>query len=737
VINYITDFYSEWLPITVFFPDYDEFSDHATVFFTAISGLVILLLAFSVCIRRSVFLTALSTAPIVFLTFVITDLQADVFYLLGLIAVYLTLLISSAINPGNFVKRGLVMIPAFVLAFLLIAVTYRITPPDNYSREEQVTAMSARLRYVTSQLGRLGQLFSSGSGGYFSEFGWLVSHDGDMWVFNTANVDVADAGYRVMTNTGLLEIVVNKPGTFYIRGFSMQDFDGRMWSISDELLRQQSEELERAMPALIANTYSINGLPNAPEQAEMTITRTGDMTPRIIYHPYYRTHYGGFHIQWTTERFYHVERSIHRLAESLNSVVIVINNLTNNELLQMMEEFPFFVQGNRGGGVFEFSFEDILYENEIFYTLDVAGAQDDISSALFDALMEEVALTYSDRVLEYTIHYPTDSLSSYRALMRYPSDYTNIDSVTRSELRRIASEAGISLTGDRIEIVDAVAAFIRSSAEYTLSPGPVPEDEDFVLYFLEELHEGYCIHFATAAVMMLRALNIPARFTSGYVATVSGFDIGETVVLTDRNAHAWAEVYYNDVGWLYLEVTPTSSLSFVPPSRPHSPHEEIPSSQIPPQYRPEDMPEEPEIPDFDGPSNIPTPGTGAGTANRYNIPSWMSSAGVIFIYIILIIPALLIRRYIVLTIRKVKFNQKSTNDAVIYIWRFVLRLSKKETIPPDDIEEMALKARFSQHRLTENERMFMVKYAERLAFEIYSSKGDLGQLRMKYLRALY
>jgi len=752
VINFITDYYSEWLSITVLFPDYNEFSDSTTMFFAALSTGVIFLLGYSVCVRRSIFLTALSTAPIVFLTFVITDLQADFIYILGLTAVYLTLLISSAINPDDFHKRGLMLIPAFALAFILMALSYRITLPENYSREEQLDTMNNRLRYVTVHLSRLGRMFQSGFGGYYSEFGWLVSQDGEVWLFNTDNVNVADAGSRAMSNRGLLEINVDRPGTFYIRGFSMQNFDGRMWSISDELLRQQNEELERAMPALIARAFGETGLPDAPVRTEMSITRTGDLTPRINYHPYYRTQYGGFHIQLSTERFYHVERSIHRLAESLNSIVIFISNLTNNELLVLMDEFPVFIPANRGGGVFEFTptaliemfsnmdninispYDGITNAHQVMiYGTDEGG----MPTSPFEALMDEVQSAFPDKDLEYTINHQAPSLISYRSMMRYPTAYSGISPGVANELRRIATEAGININADRIELVDEIAAFIRSSAEYTLTPGVVPDDEDFVLYFLQELREGYCIHFATAAVMMLRAFNIPARFTSGYVTTVSGSSVGNTVVLTDRNAHAWAEVYYDDVGWLYLEVTPTSSLSFVPPARPHSPHEETPGSQTPPQLRPDDIPEYPQEPEIDESGNTPTPGTGAGTGSRTSdVPPWLTDAFLIFILIVSIIPILLIRRYVVLIFRKAGFNKKDTNEAVIYTWRYVMRLSKKETIPPDDIEELALKARFSQHRMTEEERSVMVKYAERLAFEVYSSKGDVGQLKMKYLRAL-
>jgi len=719
IIYSITDYYSQWLSVTVLFSDFSEFSDELTVFIAFAGIIIILMLAYSVCVRRSIFLTVLATAPYVFLTFVITDLKADTVYLMGLIAVYLTLLISSAFNPDDFIKRGLMLLPAFIISILLMTFAYIIAPSNNYSREEHIVALGNRFRYIASQMGRLGQMFRSGSNA-LPEFGWLTSPDGLIWYFNTDNVSVADAGNRSFTNQSLLEIIVDTPGTFYIRGYSMQDFDGSKWSISTDLLVVQNVERSRDQPTNIINAYIMNGLPNPPELSHMLINRTGDMTTQVAYQPYYRTRRGILSSSRDEEQFFHVEGSIHRFVESLNSVVIVINDLPTAVVRNITEEFPVFAAAYRGRGVFEFD----------------PGP----TAVYFEELMEGVAFMFHDVIDDYEIIFPFPSGSmldiNANIMLNEQIEYSAIDPDTAEALRMIAIEAGIDPEGERLDVVDAVSEFIRSSAEYSLTPGRVPEDENFAVYFLNELREGYCIHFATAATLMLRALDIPARFTSGYVVSVTGENAGSTVVLTDRNAHAWVEVFYDDVGWLYLEVTPSSSLSIIPQARAHSPQVERPAPPTSPGQMPDDfMPPDQEP---GAATNLPQAGAGGGqNARGVNIPEWMINTGTILIYILSIIPILIIRRFIVKKFRSKGFYKENTNEAVIYMWRYVLRLSKRESVPPNDIEELALKARFSQHRLTEEERMIMVRYADRLAYEIYAGKGDYGRLQMKFLKALY
>lgn len=96
-----------------------------------------------------------------------------------------------------------------------------------------------------------------------------------------------------------------------------------------------------------------------------------------------------------------------------------------------------------------------------------------------------------------------------------------------------------------------------SSLEYTLTPDVMPSsiksDNEFIDYFLFEKPSGYCSHFATAFVIMARAMGIPARYVSGFC-----FDnVQETpIVYTSDKAHAWPEAYISGFGWMNFEPTP-------------------------------------------------------------------------------------------------------------------------------------------------------------------------------------
>ncbi len=102
--------------------------------------------------------------------------------------------------------------------------------------------------------------------------------------------------------------------------------------------------------------------------------------------------------------------------------------------------------------------------------------------------------------------------------------------------------------------------YLDRHASYDLDAGENPEGTEFVEYFLFDSHEGYCMHFASAAVLAFRYCGIPARYATGYAVSSSEFYPdgrgGYTAVLTARMAHAWAEIYLEGVGWVPVETTP-------------------------------------------------------------------------------------------------------------------------------------------------------------------------------------
>ena len=73
--------------------------------------------------------------------------------------------------------------------------------------------------------------------------------------------------------------------------------------------------------------------------------------------------------------------------------------------------------------------------------------------------------------------------------------------------------------------------------------------------FLFETGQGYCVHFSSAMVMLLRLNGIPARFVTGY-RYVFPFDRMDSYEVEGRNAHAWVEAYIEGFGWVGFEPTP-------------------------------------------------------------------------------------------------------------------------------------------------------------------------------------
>ena len=115
------------------------------------------------------------------------------------------------------------------------------------------------------------------------------------------------------------------------------------------------------------------------------------------------------------------------------------------------------------------------------------------------------------------------------------------------------------------EITAFIVSALQENAVYTRTPGLFPMTEDPVEYFLFEKQEGYCQHFAAAAVMMYRLYGIPARYAAGYAVSPSDFirqpDGSYFAVVTDENAHAWPEIYLDNYGWTPIEVTPSADRS--------------------------------------------------------------------------------------------------------------------------------------------------------------------------------
>ena len=109
------------------------------------------------------------------------------------------------------------------------------------------------------------------------------------------------------------------------------------------------------------------------------------------------------------------------------------------------------------------------------------------------------------------------------------------------------------------EIISAVLVYLEKNVSYDEKVATRNGSEDFAAYFLGKTARGYSVHYATAATLMLRYFGIPARYVEGYFLSAEDaakHENGEVIVLTEENAHAWAEYYLEGVGWIPFETTP-------------------------------------------------------------------------------------------------------------------------------------------------------------------------------------
>jgi transglutaminase-like putative cysteine protease len=109
----------------------------------------------------------------------------------------------------------------------------------------------------------------------------------------------------------------------------------------------------------------------------------------------------------------------------------------------------------------------------------------------------------------------------------------------------------------------AITRYLRQNIEYSRTLPNQPDRADPIEWFLFESKTGFCNYYASAQVLMLRSLGIPARISVGYAQ-------GEYDSETDRfivrrlDSHAWPEVYFVDIGWVIFEPTTAQPATSLP-----------------------------------------------------------------------------------------------------------------------------------------------------------------------------
>lgn len=286
---------------------------------------------------------------------------------------------------------------------------------------------------------------------------------------------------------------------------------------------------------------------------------------------------------------------------------------------------------------------------------------------------------------------------------------------------------------------------------------PYDGKKDIVSEFLQETKKGNSIHFASAAALMLRYYGIPSRYAEGYAITpddTENLRSNTEIIITDRNAHMWAEYYCDGIGWLPFETVPqymgimqdeisTASEASVNNSVKSSSNSENYSSDV---QKTED------------------------TENSYSQPDIEINTFLNVVCVIILSALMLLILYIIFILNKRRaalskklqsFENSDNNIAAVSLFLYSINLLKITGFieNSDDIyftenkcvKELTeaygdmyteayrafLKARFSKHKISDDEKQYVKSFKNEAVTRVKNSRNRLQLLKDKYLSFLY
>lgn len=190
----------------------------------------------------------------------------------------------------------------------------------------------------------------------------------------------------------------------------------------------------------------------------------------------------------------------------------------------------------------EFSFA----QNEDGYQ-DLAAlfAQSPVLPGETYVVQASVAVPTSDQLRAAGTAYPTWVSERY---LQLPTDF----SPQIAELAQILSQGQET----PYDIAVVITIYLRREIEYVDQMPIAPVNRDPIEWMLFDQKQGFCNYYATAEVLMLRSLGIPARLAVGYAQGEPETAEGRLAyVVRLRDAHAWPEVFFPDIGWVEFEPT--------------------------------------------------------------------------------------------------------------------------------------------------------------------------------------
>ena len=601
-----------------------------TVLFSFLSALLSFLIAVTLIKVRRIWTTVIVSVPVFSVCLFFVKERPDIVPVIAFFAFLASVIFSGAVRKGG-EKKGAAMLSFFLaltLAFLLVVNAAFPDSPDNRSAlaDKMYRFFSGRLPITLNNPPDISFEDSSG----YDESSWSVISGDDS---SGGPIIEGPKAYQMLDLTGsapvfsgavVMRVRSFEVGPLLLRGYSLDRYNGSSWTAFGDDRQRNLNNMIRVEP--FTDLLEGDSLVNAMSFATYAAMTAGGAIQNhigvsevnsggeIIYTPYFPLLTDDYNFTYLN-----------------SSVVLHTHNINSTDKVRA-------------------SYTILSYNSEELFS-SVHNTDGDRQNNQY-ARITELENIYRHYAYEY---------------------YTEISDSTRSFLQDYIRGEGFDTISDRAELVDAVTEFVKNSAKYNLQTPMNPRGTDFVEHFLSVGKQGYCVHFATAAALIFRTLGIPARYVSGYSVNFKEDNAGRWINVLDKNAHSWVEVYFDGIGWVPVDVTPSEpsgsdtttdpgvSLDSSEPYTTPDPSGDISSSSEPYSSGENDSSAaEPSI----SSDATPTPKPNG------KISFWIYAV----LFGVMALISVLLRRRGVNKARKKEFGQADTNKAVLAAWKFIERL---------------------------------------------------------------
>lgn len=493
-------------------------------------------------------------------------------------------------------KQGFIGIVTLAMSALMV---FTLAAPASLGAFPKIDILDGQMRTVRALI----QAYMGNSGNITSE---IIG--GDIGGGNVSDdpIEFNDT-LKIIADTSRRE-------SFYLRGWIGKEYDNGKWNDADplDMIRFKQRFGEGFMPDVLYTSYAeflsrtsntlnnigfdyiLSTIAYTEPGAHLLLVPSYSVPNRISYEMGYELHFLGDSVYYMTQGSdLSREAFAHRGEQTIKyRSSAYVPDYSSDDFISATEE---------NIRLYEY-FKELLKSlgpEKTLYSLRSTVPQ-------HDKRILEIA---DDSDIEYLldVFYETALIEDEYEKYVYEEYLGLTEKIASSERMKRLYEEVTRESGSDLESAFLLAEYFSNNYIYTTSP--VPGDNgggDYIESFIFDTKRGYCTHFATAMVNLLRLGGIPARYAEGYYADANeaipakyGADTVYQYSVLDKNAHAWVEAYIEGIGWMIFE--PTAGYGNSPWGGGD------PSSDAPPTEIPGSGNNDTDIPDDDTDNDEPEP----------------------------------------------------------------------------------------------------------------------------------